>query len=699
MPHRATLLSGLLVALSLFAYGSVARAATGYQVTSTADDGSPGTLRWAIGQVNASGAGTPTITFNVGGGGAQTITLGSNLPYITHPVLIDGTTQPPGSSSPLITVSGTQVTGSYGLVFELGSDGSNLRGVGITKFDTGILLNRANSVVIGGSGAGQGNLLTGNNTAIAAAIGDGCKVIGNFIGTDATGTIAAPNGSGIGFGGATHLTIGGNTPGAGNLISGNTDAGIFGFYSDSLHISGNLIGTDVSGTLPLPNGYGVLVGIAETDVVIGGTSPGDGNTIAYNLSPGVTLLAGAMYIRQNRIFANGGPGIDNGFNGFTANDSPDVDGYINSPVLLTASTDGSSVSVTGTLDAVASTMYTIEVFASAAGDPSGFGEGEHYVGSTSVSTSATGHGTFSATLPGAVPAGYALSATAISADGTSEFGANVTAVGAPATVRYTGALTAAALSNATTATFSLKALVSDAQTNPVAGHIAGASVNFIDAGTNTVVATAPVVVNSAAPTTGTASATWVVDLSAIPTRTFLLCVQVTGGYARDDPADDALLTASRNTVQSVVVNGAGSFKSLSQGGSSPAIGNSSQQFGVNVYRTSPSTLGGTIALLYSSLQGGTPHAYYLQSSGLTGVSVTTNARQATITGAGSLVDLTNGGAVVASGSLAVTVTDRKGTGADSIAVTLQSGGSTYYLTTTSSTEASITAGDIQVLNR
>jgi hypothetical protein len=73
-----------------------------FQVTSTADDGTPNTLRWAIQQANANANNHPlgfdTITFNIGNQGTQqTITLDANrgaFPPITDPgLLINGYSQ------------------------------------------------------------------------------------------------------------------------------------------------------------------------------------------------------------------------------------------------------------------------------------------------------------------------------------------------------------------------------------------------------------------------------------------------------------------------------------------------------------------------------------------------------------------------------------------------------------------------------
>lgn len=84
------LLGSSLLAIVLFSFSSTVYADT-YTVTSTADDGGAGTLRWAITNAN-SHSGPDAINFNLPGG-AGTITLGSNLPRITDPVTIDGSGQ------------------------------------------------------------------------------------------------------------------------------------------------------------------------------------------------------------------------------------------------------------------------------------------------------------------------------------------------------------------------------------------------------------------------------------------------------------------------------------------------------------------------------------------------------------------------------------------------------------------------------
>ena len=200
-------------------------------------------------------------------------------------------------------------------------------------------------------------------------------------------------------------------------------------------ILGNLIGTDASGTAPLPpvQRRGVVFGLAS-DIRVGGTAPGAGNVIAFNESGVEGFVSGVRVpIRGNRIFSNTNwLGIDlKGNDGVTANDPGDADGGPNGlqnfPVVDAAITADRKTEVNGVLDTAPSAAFTIDLYASDACDPSGYGEGERYLGAAAVTTDGAGHASFSYTTTGAVPAGDVITATATTADGsTSEFSACTT---------------------------------------------------------------------------------------------------------------------------------------------------------------------------------------------------------------------------------------------------------------------------------
>src|SRR5262249_40685077 len=121
---------------------------------------------------------------------------------------------------------------------------------------------------IGGAAPGAGNLISGFALFGMRLDGHDNFVQGNRIGTDGTGTKGLGNRAGVVFGGFNN-TIGGLTPGAGNLISGNRGVGLSGGGLTNL-VQGNFIGTDVTGTLALGNGGG----IEASGGMIGGTEPG-----------------------------------------------------------------------------------------------------------------------------------------------------------------------------------------------------------------------------------------------------------------------------------------------------------------------------------------------------------------------------------------------------------------------------------------
>src|SRR5262249_12055512 len=115
-------------------------------------------------------------------------------------------------------------------------------------------------------------------SGLGSQIITGDRVVGNFIGTDSTGTQAISNDVGIRFGGVSNLLIGGTTPADRNIISGNA-YGIYGTDpATGSQIEGNYIGTDVTGTRAIGN---TVVGI-HVGCTVGGTAQGAGNVISGN---------------------------------------------------------------------------------------------------------------------------------------------------------------------------------------------------------------------------------------------------------------------------------------------------------------------------------------------------------------------------------------------------------------------------------
>ena len=375
-------------------------------------------LREALLAANNSplGAAPVMITFGLLGTGVQTFQPASALPTIMRAMILDGTTQPGYAGLPLIELNGLSAgTGVDGLVITADGSGTTIRGLAINRFD------------------GAGIRIEGGGTN---------RLEGNVIGTNAAGTAAAPNGrDGVRITGASNNLIGGVTAGAGNLISGNSQDGIeiSGSLSLSNQILGNRIGTDVTGANPIANQfYGVLISGAAHTLIGHPTLAAGANRIAFNGLTGVEIGEGINNrIQGNAILANGEFGIDLGLNGISANDPLDLDGspnhFQNYPVLTAAWVDGTVV--TGTLDSAPTQTFTLEFFANAASDGSGFGEGERFLGRRAVATDGSGHAAFQFSLETPVSLGEIITATATDAFGnTSEFSAGipVTAAGVAA---------------------------------------------------------------------------------------------------------------------------------------------------------------------------------------------------------------------------------------------------------------------------
>lgn len=348
--------------------------------------------------------------------------------------------------------------------------GTDITGtVALGNGDYGINVHLSDSAhLIGGTDVGAGNVISGNGDAGIHISNYGYQlyVQGNFIGTDVTGTVAIPNYIGVEaeFGGLGYpVTLGGEQPGAGNLISGNTIAGVV-LKSNSpssfgAWVQGNRIGTDFTGTQPLGNGkYGIYL-VGHDNSVIGGPYPGQGNVIAHHSVDGIRVAAWKRTwgtdggegnrILGNSIFDNGGSGIDlyrledevlyqdnpYPYLGPTPNDVGDGDSDFdggnrlqNYPVLTAAASGWSETAVTGTLNSEPNMGYHLEFFANASCDPSGYGEGETYLGYTDVITDGSGNVTFAVNLAASVPVGHFISATATHQGGwpggnTSEFSA------------------------------------------------------------------------------------------------------------------------------------------------------------------------------------------------------------------------------------------------------------------------------------
>ncbi|WZO96394.1 NosD domain-containing protein [Isosphaeraceae bacterium EP7] len=160
----------------------------------------------------------------------------------------------------------------------------------------GIIVSNSGGNVIGGPGFGMRNLISGNESVGLSLVGASSTsnvVSGNLVGTDSTGTLARGNGDiGILADNAPGNTIGGLTSSSGNLISGNGQIGLelAGLGTFGTTIVGNRIGTTFDGSRSLGNGSDGIFLNGSPRNQIGGTAAGSMNLVSGNLSTGIQLF-------------------------------------------------------------------------------------------------------------------------------------------------------------------------------------------------------------------------------------------------------------------------------------------------------------------------------------------------------------------------------------------------------------------------
>ena len=339
-----------------------------------------------------------------------------------------------------IIVSGAATTGTMIYGNFIGTDASGLQDRGNT-FDGVRIHSGATGNFIGGAGTTRRNIIAGNNQDgihIDGEATDGNTIQNNWIGLAADGvTVLGNGGDGIYIsGGADNTVIGGI--GLGNVIMGARVAGIeIDGASTGTSILGNLIGINAAGTVIHGSGEnGILLENGAASTTIGGTTAGQGNTIVdsgrlsatWQSGIGLTSTAGSSNsIIGNSIYNNRGLGIDLGATGVTANDNLDADSGVNTlqntPVLTTAATNGSTVTISGTLNTLASTAgILIHFYATPSTGSINTRQGRRYLGSTTVGTNASGDATFTnVALSATVSAGELITATTTRSSNTSEF--------------------------------------------------------------------------------------------------------------------------------------------------------------------------------------------------------------------------------------------------------------------------------------
>ncbi len=305
----------------------------------------------------------------------------------------------------------------------------------LTQSNTnGIVIEYASNNRIGGPTALERNLISGNvetGISIESAAAQNV-IINNYIGTDVTGALALPNQrNGITINGDNNR-VGGATSTERNLISGNGQVGVA-VGGDGNEIVGNYVGVDVTGDGSLGNGRaGIYVSGDDNSI---GSVTGGGNRVAYNPDGGILVETGSgNAVRGNAVFDNGLLGLDLLPFGVTPNDPGDADPGSNAlqnyPELSLVVSSGNT-RILGSLNSTPATAFTLDFYASDNCDDSGHGEGQTYIGTASVTTNNQGDAGFYVTFP-EVPVGRAIVATATDPDGnTSEFSQCSLAVASP----------------------------------------------------------------------------------------------------------------------------------------------------------------------------------------------------------------------------------------------------------------------------
>jgi parallel beta-helix repeat protein len=313
------------------------------------------------------------------------------------------------------------------------------------------------NITIGGLTPAAGNVFACPQSNVRLTNMSGVAVQGNKFGVDPSGTKGISRGIGTGVyveGGDDTVVIGGTAAGAGNVM-GSLLTGIASFGGTATVIQGNFLGTDATATIDLGNAREGISMQTGSDTTIGGTGSGEGNTILYNRNGGIRIAFGAgNSIRGNRILDNHGlisgtnPSI--GINlvgspGPDANDSCDADaganGLQNFPIITSAAPEGGGTRVIGTLDSTASSTFTLDFYASPVcrARRRSQAQADQYLGSTMVSTNASCAASFNVLLPTATTAGQPVTATATAVDGsTSELTPEIIFSSTPIAGDFTG---------------------------------------------------------------------------------------------------------------------------------------------------------------------------------------------------------------------------------------------------------------------
>ncbi|MBZ0276497.1 MAG: hypothetical protein K8I60_10150, partial [Anaerolineae bacterium] len=290
----------LWIVLLILTFHPVAEVSAATFTVTNALNAGAGSLRQAVADANAA-PGADVIVFDPAGAPYSIPLLSPLLLTDNAGVMIDGWSAGGAgySGPPLVEINGTGVVGTAGILI-LSAD-NTVRGLAINRMAA-----NAHGLVIRG-------LAAQNNW-----------VYGCYVGTNTAGNAQLQNQqNGISIiNGASNNLIGTNSDGVNdaaerNLVSGNRYYGVTLSTASNNRVSGNYIGTDISGTFAICNGCtglayggdGVLLELGSTGNVIGTNGDGVNDAIEGNVISGTSNTNNGVFIRDagtdnNRVAGN-----------------------------------------------------------------------------------------------------------------------------------------------------------------------------------------------------------------------------------------------------------------------------------------------------------------------------------------------------------------------------------------------------------
>ncbi|TYB76448.1 T9SS type A sorting domain-containing protein [Bizionia myxarmorum] len=237
--------------------------------------------------------------------------------------------------------TGNSVTGNY--------IGTDITGTLPIPNNIGLRILESSSNIVGGSLVSERNIISGNSSdgvLIASELSINNQVLGNYIGTDVTGTSSVSNFRGLRMTNTLQNTIGGPGLNDGNVISGNLSDGVLLLVATNNTLFGNKIGVQADGSSALGNGQtGVQILNGSSNNTFGGLNSGEGNIVAFNVNKGIgvfkvslggypdiepigNIISGnSMFSNLSNVSPNGisSAGIDLNSDGISINDAGDAD--------------------------------------------------------------------------------------------------------------------------------------------------------------------------------------------------------------------------------------------------------------------------------------------------------------------------------------------------------------------------------------